>query len=133
MDSGRYPYYDYPTNDIGRYPAADRYPISRYPVDVYPERYPSGDRYPSDRYPADRYPIRGGGRYPARPSTYPNRFDDGYPGTGDAGRYPYVRYPVGVNRDPLPLGGDRYPDMYNKYPPTGSSYPGKNVALHSAF
>ncbi|KAI5630683.1 PAN domain-containing protein [Phthorimaea operculella] len=162
LDSGRYPAYDYPSNDIGRYPAADRYPIdrypasdrypvSRYPIDVYPERYPApvdrypppadrypppADRYPApaDRYPADRYPIGGGGRYPARPyypSRYPDRYDQdrypgtsGYPGTSDWGRYPYSRYPVGVNRDPLPLGGDRYPDLYNKYPPTGSSYPG---------
>ncbi|XP_072942408.1 uncharacterized protein nompA isoform X2 [Epargyreus clarus] len=120
VDGGRYPVYDYSSNDIGRYPA-DRYPISRYPIDVYP------DRYPADRYPADRYPIRGSGRYPARPgyNRYPDRYDqDRVPGTSDWGRYPFGRYPVGVNRDPVPLGGDRYPDLYDKYPPTGSSYPG---------
>ncbi|RVE48307.1 hypothetical protein evm_007058 [Chilo suppressalis] len=121
LDSGRYPLYDYPSNDIGRYPAPDRYPISRYPIDVYP------DRYPVDRYP-ERIPVHGGGRYPSRPwypSRYPDRYDqDRYPGTGDWGRYPSSRYPVGVNRDPVPLGGDRYPDLYDKYPPTGSSFPG---------
>ncbi|XP_059060869.1 uncharacterized protein LOC131853831 isoform X2 [Achroia grisella] len=120
LDSGRYPLYDYPTNDINRYPSSDRYPVSRYPIDIYPERYPS------DRYP-DRYPIRGSGRYPSKPwypSRYPDRYDqDRYPGPSDWGRYPFSRYPVGVNRDPVPLGGDRYPDLYDKYPPTGSSYP----------
>ncbi|CAB3257007.1 unnamed protein product [Arctia plantaginis] len=130
LDSGRYPTYDYPSNDIGRYPA-DRYPISRYPIDVYPERYPS-DRYP-ERLPADRErypinPVRGGGRYPVRPGWTPGRYPDRYdqdrsPGPNDWGRYPFSRYPVGVNRDPVPLGGDRYPDLYDKYPPTGSSYP----------
>ncbi|XP_045452385.1 uncharacterized protein LOC123661474 [Melitaea cinxia] len=119
IDGGRLPPYD-PPNDIGRYPAPDRYPVSRYPIDAYP------DRFPQDRYPSDRYPIPDRGRYP-RPwyNRYPERFDqDRFSGTNDWGRYPFSRYPVGVNRDPLPLGGDRYPDLYDKYPPTGSSYPG---------
>ncbi|XP_050674379.1 uncharacterized protein LOC126971921 isoform X2 [Leptidea sinapis] len=114
-DSGRYPNYE--SNDIGRYPA-DRIPVSRYPIDVYPERFPSS-RYPPDRYPSRRYPR------PYYPNRYPDRYDqDRYPVTNDWGRYPYSRYPVGVNRDPAPLGGDRYPELYDKYPPNGSSYPG---------
>nr|XP_026490994.1 uncharacterized protein LOC113397055 isoform X2 [Vanessa tameamea] len=118
-DGGRFPPYD-PPNDISRYPVPERYPVSRYPIDVYP------DRFTPDRYPNDRYPIPDRGRYP-RPwyNRYPERFDqDRYPATNDLGRYPFSRYPVGVNRDPIPLGGDRYPDLYDKYPPTGSSYPG---------
>ncbi|OWR45493.1 hypothetical protein KGM_207532 [Danaus plexippus plexippus] len=118
IDGGRFPIFDQP-NDIGRYPASNRYPANRYPIDPYLDRYPERD-------PVDRYPVSDRGRFP-RPwsNRYPERFpQDRYPSTNDWGRYPFSRYPVGVNRDPIPLGGDRYPDLYDRYPPTGSSYPG---------